>query len=151
MTEAIDILTSASLWAAVLRIATPLIFGVLGGIWLGWFTPTEGAGVGAAASLVLALAKGIIIADTKFEFGLDGDQITLIDEVMTPDSSRFWPADQYAAGRSQVSYDKQFVRDWLEQSGWDKNSQPPMLPDDVVKRTSQRYIEAYELLTGLPF
>lgn len=98
-----------------------------------------------------ANTKGIIIADTKFEFGLKGDDIILIDEVMTPDSSRFWPADQYEAGRSQASYDKQFVRDWLEQSGWDKNSQPPILPDDVVKRTSERYIEAYELLTGLPF
>jgi phosphoribosylaminoimidazole-succinocarboxamide synthase len=98
-----------------------------------------------------ANTKGIIIADTKFEFGLKGNDIILIDEVMTPDSSRFWPADQYEAGRSQASYDKQFVRDWLEQSGWDKNSQPPILPDDVVKRTSERYIEAYELLTGLPF
>ncbi len=98
-----------------------------------------------------ANTKGIIIADTKFEFGLKGKDIILIDEVMTPDSSRFWPADQYEAGRSQASYDKQFVRDWLERSGWDKNSQPPILPDNVVKRTSERYIEAYELLTGLPF
>lgn len=98
-----------------------------------------------------ANTKGIIIADTKFEFGLKGNDIILIDEVMTPDSSRFWPADDYEAGRSQASYDKQFVRDWLEQSGWDKNSQPPILPDDVVKRTSERYIEAYELLTGLRF
>ena len=98
-----------------------------------------------------ANTKGIIIADTKFEFGLKGKDIILIDEVMTPDSSRFWPADQYEAGRSQASYDKQFVRDWLEQSGWNKNSQPPILPDNVVKRTSVRYIEAYELLTGLPF
>ena len=98
-----------------------------------------------------ANTRGIIIADTKFEFGLKGDQIILIDEVMTPDSSRFWPADQYEAGRSQASYDKQFVRDWLEQSGWDKNSQPPELPGDVVKKTSLRYIEAFERLTGLPF
>lgn len=98
-----------------------------------------------------ANTKGIIIADTKFEFGLKDNDIILIDEVMTPDSSRFWPADQYEAGRSQTSYDKQFVRDWLEQSGWDKNSQPPVLPDDVVNRTSKRYIEAFELLTGLPF
>ncbi len=98
-----------------------------------------------------ANTKGIIIADTKFEFGLKGKDIILIDEVMTPDSSRFWPADQYEAGRSQASYDKQFVRDWLERSGWDKNSQPPILPDNVVKRTSERYIEVYELLTGLPF
>lgn len=98
-----------------------------------------------------AKTKGIIIADTKFEFGLKGDDILLIDEVMTPDSSRFWPADDYAAGRGQASFDKQFVRDWLEQSGWDKNSDPPHLPDAVVQRTSQRYIEAYERLTGLKF
>jgi phosphoribosylaminoimidazole-succinocarboxamide synthase len=98
-----------------------------------------------------ARTKGIIVADTKFEFGLRDDDIILIDEVLTPDSSRFWPADQYEAGRGQASYDKQFVRDWLEQSGWDKNSPPPVLPDDVVQRTSSRYIEAYERLTGLPF
>jgi len=98
-----------------------------------------------------ASTKGIIVADTKFEFGLKGDDIILIDEVLTPDSSRFWPADQYEAGRSQASFDKQFVRDWLEQSGWDKNSPPPELPDDVVRRTSSRYIEAYERLTGLQF
>ncbi len=98
-----------------------------------------------------ANTKGIIIADTKFEFGQKDNDIILIDEVMTPDSSRFWPADQYQPGRSQNSYDKQFVRDWLEQSGWDKNSPPPILPDDVVARTSKRYIEAFELLTGLPF
>ncbi len=98
-----------------------------------------------------ANTKGIIVADTKFEFGLKGDDIILIDEVLTPDSSRFWPADQYEAGRGQASYDKQFVRDWLEKSGWDKNSPPPVLPDDVVQRTSSRYIEAYERLTGLPF
>ena len=98
-----------------------------------------------------ARTKGIIIADTKFEFGLKGDDILLIDEVMTPDSSRFWPADDYAPGRGQASFDKQFVRDWLEQSGWDKNSPPPELPVSVVNRTSARYIEAYERLTGLPF
>jgi len=98
-----------------------------------------------------ASTKGIIVADTKFEFGLMGEEIILIDEVLTPDSSRFWPAEQYEAGRGQASYDKQFVRDWLEKSGWDKNSPPPGLPDDVVQRTSSRYIEAYELLTGLPF
>lgn len=98
-----------------------------------------------------ANTKGIIVADTKLEFGLKGDDIILIDEVLTPDSSRFWPADQYEAGRGQASYDKQFVRDWLEKSGWDKNSPPPVLPDDVVQRTASRYIEAYERLTGLPF
>jgi len=95
--------------------------------------------------------KGIIIADTKFEFGLKGDDILLIDEVMTPDSSRFWPADQYEAGRGQASFDKQFVRDWLEASGWDKNSPPPLLPEEVVQRTADRYIEAYERLTGAEF
>ncbi len=99
----------------------------------------------------MRLTKGIIIADTKFEFGIKDNEIILIDEVMTPDSSRFWPEDQYEAGRGQASYDKQYVRDWLEQSGWDKNSPPPMLPDDVVQQTSRRYIEAYEQLTGLPF
>ena len=98
-----------------------------------------------------ASSKGLIIADTKFEFGLKDDDIILIDEVMTPDSSRFWPTDRYEAGRGQASYDKQFVRDWLEQSGWDKNSPPPVLPEDVVQRTSSRYIEAYERLTGLQF
>ena len=98
-----------------------------------------------------AQTKGIIIADTKFEFGLKGDDIILIDEVMTPDSSRFWPADEYAAGRGQASFDKQFVRDWLEQSGWDKNSPPPELPDAVIERTSRRYIEAFERLTGQKF
>lgn len=98
-----------------------------------------------------AQTKGIIIADTKFEFGLKGDDIILIDEVMTPDSSRFWPADDYAAGRGQASFDKQFVRDWLEQSGWDKNSPPPELPEAVIERTSRRYIEAFERLTGQKF
>lgn len=98
-----------------------------------------------------ALTKDILIADTKFEFGLRGDQVLLIDEVMTPDSSRFWPADAYQPGRGQASFDKQFVRDWLEQSGWDKNSPPPELPMDVIQRTSNRYIEAYERLTGSAF
>ncbi|MFM7040229.1 MAG: phosphoribosylaminoimidazolesuccinocarboxamide synthase [Planctomycetaceae bacterium] len=98
-----------------------------------------------------AASRGIIIADTKFEFGLAGDQILLIDEVMTPDSSRFWPADQWQPGRAQASFDKQFVRDWLEQSGWDKNSPPPQLPQDVVQRTSERYIEAWTRLTGTSF
>lgn len=98
-----------------------------------------------------AETRGILIADTKFEFGICDDDILLIDEVMTPDSSRFWPADQYAAGRSQSSFDKQFVRDWLESSGWDKESDPPELPETVVTRTSERYIEAFERLTGQPF
>ena len=95
-----------------------------------------------------ALQRGIIIADTKFEWGEVDGQILLIDEVMTPDSSRFWPADQYAPGRSQPSFDKQFVRDWLSASGWDKNSPPPALPADVVAKTRAKYVEAYERLTG---
>jgi len=98
-----------------------------------------------------ALERGIIIADTKFEFGQVDGQILLIDEVLTPDSSRFWPADQYAPGRGQPSFDKQFVRDWLTASGWDKNSPPPALPDDVVVKTRAKYVEAYEQLTGRKF
>jgi phosphoribosylaminoimidazole-succinocarboxamide synthase len=98
-----------------------------------------------------ARKKGIILADTKFEFGLLGDQIILIDEVLTPDSSRFWPADQYAPGGSQPSYDKQFVRDWLETTTWDKNSPPPALPDDVIQRTRAKYVDAFERLTGESF
>ena len=95
--------------------------------------------------------SGIIIADTKFEWGRLGDALILIDEVLTPDSSRFWPADQYRAGSSQPSFDKQFVRDWLSQSGWDKNSEPPALPAEIVDRTRAKYIEAYERLTGREF
>jgi phosphoribosylaminoimidazole-succinocarboxamide synthase len=99
----------------------------------------------------LGRQRGIIIADTKFEWGrVDGKHI-LIDEVLTPDSSRFWPADQFAPGRSQPSFDKQFVRDWLETTAWDKNSLPPPLPDDVVVRTREKYIEAFEQLTGRKF
>ena len=98
-----------------------------------------------------ARERGIIIADTKFEFGQCGDEIILIDEVLTPDSSRFWPADQYEPGGPQPSFDKQFVRDWLETTGWDKNSPPPSLPDDVVKKTREKYIEAYEKLSGTKF
>ncbi len=95
-----------------------------------------------------ALTKGIIIADTKFEFGALGDELILIDEVMTPDSSRFWPADRYEPGKGQPSFDKQFVRDWLTQSGWDRNSPPPELPSDVVEKTRGKYVEAFEILTG---
>jgi phosphoribosylaminoimidazole-succinocarboxamide synthase len=120
-----------------------------------------------------ALTRGIIIADTKFEWGRVGErggvsppvpargqesgvrsqksEVILIDEVLTPDSSRFWPADQYQPGRGQPSFDKQFVRDWLETTGWDKNSPPPMLPDDVVANTRAKYVEAYERLTGQRF
>jgi phosphoribosylaminoimidazole-succinocarboxamide synthase len=103
-----------------------------------------------------ALERGIIIADTKFEFGIvprsgSADEILLIDEVLTPDSSRFWPADQYEPGHAQPSFDKQFVRDWLTASGWDKNSPPPALPDDIVTKTRAKYVEAYERLTGKTF
>ena len=92
---------------------------------------------------------GVIIADTKFEFGtLPDGKVLLIDEVLTPDSSRFWPADQYAPGHDQPSFDKQFVRNWLETQPWDKTPPAPMLPDDVVQGTRRRYIEAFELLTG---
>jgi len=95
---------------------------------------------------------GIIIADTKLEWGrLPDGQIILIDEVFTPDSSRFWPADQYRPGTSPPSFDKQFVRDWLETTGWDKNSPPPPLPAEIVEKTRVKYIEAYERLTGERF
>jgi phosphoribosylaminoimidazole-succinocarboxamide synthase len=95
-----------------------------------------------------ALSKGIIIADTKFEFGLIGDELVLIDEIFTPDSSRFWPLATYAPGKSQPSLDKQFVREYLETTGWDKNSPPPVLPADIVAKTSEKYLEIYRLLTG---
>lgn len=96
--------------------------------------------------------KGMIVADTKLEFGYDIDgRLTLADEVLTPDSSRFWPLDGWAPGGAQPSFDKQFVRDWLEQSGWDKNSEPPPLPAEVVLRTREKYVEAYERLTGEEF
>ncbi|HEX6963043.1 MAG TPA: phosphoribosylaminoimidazolesuccinocarboxamide synthase, partial [Lacipirellula sp.] len=98
-----------------------------------------------------ALEVGIILADTKFEFGVVDGEVLLIDEVMTPDSSRFWPAEGYKAGRPQPSFDKQFVRDWLSGSGWDKNSSPPELPPDVVAQTRAKYIEACERITGKPF
>jgi phosphoribosylaminoimidazole-succinocarboxamide synthase len=95
-----------------------------------------------------ALERGIIIADTKFEFGLDeNDQLVLIDEVLTPDSSRFWPADEYQPGRSPVSFDKQFVRDYLETLDWDKTAPGPALPDDIVQKTAEKYREALERLT----
>jgi phosphoribosylaminoimidazole-succinocarboxamide synthase len=86
-----------------------------------------------------AANRGIILADTKFEWGWDGDQLILIDEVLTPDSSRFWPADQYQAGRNQVSFDKQFVREYLDSTEWDKNSEPPELPADIVWKTRKIY------------
>ena len=99
-----------------------------------------------------ARARGVILADTKFEFGFDGDgTLTLGDEVCTPDSSRFWPADQYAVGRGQPSFDKQYVRDWAAGTGWDKAPPAPAIPDDVVAQTRERYVRAYERITGEPF
>jgi phosphoribosylaminoimidazole-succinocarboxamide synthase len=96
-----------------------------------------------------AFGRGIIIADTKFEFGqLPDGSLILIDEVLTPDSSRFWPADKYAPGRDQESFDKQYVRNWLETQPWDKTPPAPRLPEDVVEGTRRRYLEAYERLTG---
>ncbi|SOC51544.1 phosphoribosylaminoimidazole-succinocarboxamide synthase [Blastococcus aggregatus] len=99
----------------------------------------------------IARDAGIVLADTKFEFGLSGGGLVLGDEVLTPDSSRFWPADTWAPGSVQPSYDKQFVRDWLTSSGWDRVSAPPELPADVVAATRERYVTAYERLTGTPF
>ncbi|HDP34423.1 MAG TPA: phosphoribosylaminoimidazolesuccinocarboxamide synthase [Candidatus Hydrogenedentes bacterium] len=96
----------------------------------------------------IAAERGIILCDTKFEFGMLDGRLTLADEILTPDSSRFWPADQYKPGQPQPSYDKQFVRDYLEEVGWDKNSPPPPLPDDVVEKTREKYMEAYRQLTG---
>ena len=98
-----------------------------------------------------AAARGIIIADTKFEFGVIDGRVTLVDEVLTPDSSRFWPAASYLPGGGQPSFDKQFVRDWLIASGWDKNPPAPALPADVIEQTSKTYIQAYELITGRTF
>jgi phosphoribosylaminoimidazole-succinocarboxamide synthase len=98
-----------------------------------------------------AAQRGIIIADTKFEFGMIGDELVLIDECLTPDSSRFWPANQYVVGQSPPSFDKQFVRDYLESIPWNKQPPAPELPADVVAKTSEKYIEAYTQLTGLKF
>jgi phosphoribosylaminoimidazole-succinocarboxamide synthase len=99
----------------------------------------------------IAAERGIIVADTKFEFGFAEGDLILIDEVLTPDSSRFWPADGYRAGRSQPSFDKQYVRDWLDASGWDHEPPAPELPEDVIARTASTYVEAYERITGEPF
>lgn len=96
----------------------------------------------------LAESKGLILADTKFEFGIYDGDIILIDEVLTPDSSRFWPLDDYEPGRAQKSFDKQYVRDYLESINWDKNPPAPPLPDDVVQKTTEKYIEAYRRITG---
>jgi phosphoribosylaminoimidazole-succinocarboxamide synthase len=98
----------------------------------------------------LSLRRGLILADTKFEFGLLGDQLILIDEVLTPDSSRYWDSATYQIGVSPDSYDKQFVRDWLTASGWDKESDPPSLPNEIVAQTRERYLTAYHRLVGKP-
>ena len=97
---------------------------------------------------VMAREKGIIISDTKFEFGLLDEELILIDEVLTPDSSRFWPEDEYEPGRAQMSFDKQFVRDYLLTLTWDKTSPGPNLPEEIIKKTSERYLEAFRRLTG---
>ncbi|MDQ1699112.1 MAG: phosphoribosylaminoimidazole-succinocarboxamide synthase, partial [Frankiaceae bacterium] len=106
-----------------------------------------------ARAATLAEAKGVIVADTKLEFGRDrAGTLVLGDEVLTPDSSRFWPADDWVPGQPQPSFDKQYVRNWLlHESGWDRNSPPPPLPDDVVAQTRARYVDAYERLTGQAF
>jgi phosphoribosylaminoimidazole-succinocarboxamide synthase len=99
----------------------------------------------------LAAIRGVIIADTKFEFGLVGDEVILIDEVLTPDSSRFWPEDLYRPGRPQPSFDKQYVRDWLDEQGWDHTPPAPDMPVEVVNATTHRYLEAYERVADRPF
>ncbi len=98
-----------------------------------------------------AATRGILIADTKFEFGIVKDELVLIDEVLTPDSSRFWPADQYVEGKGQPSFDKQYLRDWLAAQTWNKKAPPPSLPADVIEATAKRYAKAYEILTGKNF
>jgi len=119
------------------------------------FTPSSKADVGghdeniSVAEVEQLITKGIIIADTKFEFGLDEQGVLhVMDEVLTPDSSRFWPLESYQAGSNPPSYDKQFVRDWLESSGWDKTSPGPNLPAAIAKKTSEKYMEVYTKLTG---
>jgi len=97
-----------------------------------------------------ARTRGIIIADTKFEFGLANGQVIWIDEALTPDSSRFWPADQYRVGQGQPSFDKQYVRDWAASTGWDREPPAPAIPDEIVARTREKYVEAYERITGQP-
>jgi len=98
-----------------------------------------------------AAERGVILADTKFEFGFADDEVLLIDEVLTPDSSRYWPADSWQPGHDVPSYDKQYVREWLEATDWDKTPPPPDLPEDIVAGTTARYIQAYERITGRPY
>jgi phosphoribosylaminoimidazole-succinocarboxamide synthase len=105
-----------------------------------------------SAAAAMARERGVILADTKFEFGLDEDGRLIVgDEVLTPDSSRYWPADSYEVGHGQPSFDKQYVRDWATSSGWDKLPPAPPIPEDIVTGTRARYIEAYETITGEPF
>jgi phosphoribosylaminoimidazole-succinocarboxamide synthase len=105
-----------------------------------------------SAAAAYAESQGLILADTKFEFGRTPDgELILIDEALTPDSSRYWPADAYRAGSNPPSFDKQFVRDWLDGSGWDKNSPPPPLPDEIVAKTREKYVEAFRRLVGRDF
>ncbi len=99
----------------------------------------------------LAAARGIIIADTKFELGLIDGRLAICDEVLTPDSSRFWPADEWQPGEAPPAFDKQPLRDWLQETGWDKTPPPPALPAEVVQATRDRYVQAYERLTGRDF
>jgi phosphoribosylaminoimidazole-succinocarboxamide synthase len=98
-----------------------------------------------------ATSKGVILADTKFEFGFAGDELLLIDEVLTPDSSRYWPADAWVPGHDVPSFDKQYVRDWLDTTDWDRTAPPPDLPAEVVNGTRSRYVEAYDRITGREF
>ena len=98
-----------------------------------------------------ALARGVILADTKFEFGFAGEDLLLIDEVLTPDSSRYWPADQWTPGQDVPSFDKQYVRDWLDQTGWDHSPPAPPLPEEIIAGTRERYVEAFERITGTSF
>ena len=102
------------------------------------------------AGRAYAASRGIIVADTKFEFGFVDGELRLIDEVLTPDSSRFWPGDLYEEGKNQPSFDKQFVRDWLS-ANWDKQGNPPRLPQEVIEKTTEKYIQAYEIITGRKF
>ena len=98
-----------------------------------------------------AQSTGILIADTKFEFGMVGGDVVLIDEVLTPDSSRFWASDQYQPGQAQPSFDKQFVREWLSSCGWDKQSDPPELPTEIIEKTREKYIDAFQQISGETF
>lgn len=99
-------------------------------------------------ALEFALSRGIIIADTKFEFGFIDGELILIDEILSPDSSRFWPVDSYKPGANPPSFDKQFIRDWLDGTGWDKNSTPPAMPDDIVEKTLEKYKQAHKMIIG---